>query len=339
MMSDIKSSVKPLHRRYEPDYVHDVPVLKHGGTEADPQGAREPFLFKHEDRFYLHYDGNGTANWGCTLAVSGDLYNWEKKGRMLEAGKPGETDHGGACYGPTFEFDGKWYMYYVSVENTSGAPWFIPALPYRTGLATSDRPDGPWTKVTTNLFQLGEPGSWNEGCICAPYIVKQDDTYYAFYSGSNMGPNYLRTIGLATAASPEGPWTDSGPEPILPLEENLENPAMYFEPELGLWFMFVNHVGVDEAGVEYTDAIWVYWSESLTAWNAENKAVVLDRANIPWVKQVVGLPAILADGGKLWIAFDASEGTIHDNFHGHCNRDIGLSSFTLPLRDPAGEGE
>ncbi|MBM7563106.1 family 43 glycosylhydrolase [Paenibacillus sacheonensis] len=322
-----------LKRRYEPDYVHEVPVLKHGDTDADIQGAREPFLFQHEGRFYLHYDGNGTRDWGCTLAVSDDLYHWDKKGRMLQAGEEGDTDHGGACYGPTFLFDGKWYMYYVSVANTSGAPWFVPALPYRTGLATADRPDGPWTKATTNLFTLGAPGSWNEGCICAPYLVREGETFYAFYSGSNMGPNFKRTIGLLTASSPEGPWTDSE-GPILPLDENLENPSLYYEPACGLWFMFVNHVGNNEEGVEFTDAVWVYWSESLTEWNAENKAVVLDAANIPWVKQVVGLPACLVDGDKLWIAFDASDGTIHENLHGHSNRDIGLSYFDLPLRSP-----
>lgn len=324
-------------RRYEPDYVYPEPVLRHGSVQGrngyDDQGAREPFLFAHEGRFYLHYDGNGERHWTCCLAVSDDLLHWEKKGRKLEVGPQGSYDAAGACYGPTYLFDGKWYLYYVSVQNTSGAPFYVPSMPYRTGLAVSDHPEGPWTKVSDNLFPMGEPGSWNEGCVCAPYIVRQGDTYYAFYSACNFTEPFYRTIGLAEAKSPEGPWVHRE-APLLPVEEQLENPVLYYEPACGLWFMFVNHVYKGDRG-EYTDAVWVYWSESLTAWNAQDKAVALDVGNIPWAPQYVGLPSGLVAGGKLWIAFDASGETgSRENLGGHMHRDIGMSCFDLPLRRP-----
>jgi len=319
-------------RRYEPDYIHPVPVLEHGDS-MDINGAREVFLFEHEGLFYLHYDGNGEKNWSCCQAVSKDLLHWDKRGEQLEPGLPGEIDHGGACYGPTFFFEGKWYLYYVSVENTSGAPFYIPALPYRTGLAVADQPEGPWTKVSTDLFTLGGKGSWNEGCICAPYIIHQDGKYLAFYSASTTGPVYYRTIGLAVSDSPSGPW-ELSPEPLLPLEEQLENASLYFEPACGLWFMFVNHVGRDEKGQEFTEAVWVYWSPSLTQWNAEDKAVVLDASNIPWVTQAVGLPSCLVADGKLWLGFDACKDPVNAINWGNAHRDIGMSRFDLPLRPP-----
>lgn len=324
----------PALRRYEPDYMHPTPVLRHGGKgDDDVNGAREPFLFAHGGKYYLHYDGNGPDRWCCCLAVSDDMIRWEKRGRMLTPGGEGEKDRAGACYGPTFYFEGKWHLYYVAVERTSGPPWFVPALPYRTGLAVADSPEGQWTKVSTEIIPLGEPGSWNEGCVCAPYVLKVNGTYYAFYSGSNFGPPYRRTIGLAAAPTPRGPWTHF-PEPLLPPEEQLENPFLYFEPVCGLWFMFVNHVGRDGSGAEYTDSVLVYWSPSLTEWNPEDKAVVADASNVPWAPQAIGLPAGLAAGGKLWIAFDASSGTIRENFGSHMRRDIGMCSFQLPLRDP-----
>ncbi|MBW7460235.1 hypothetical protein K0U00_39850, partial [Paenibacillus sepulcri] len=238
-----------------------------------------------------------------------------------------------ACYGPTFFFEGKWHLYYVSVENTSGAPFYIPALPYRTGLATADHPDGPWTKVSTSLLALGEKGSWNEGCICAPYVLQLDGRYFAFYSASTTGPDYYRTIGLAVSDSPGGPW-ELSPEPLLPPGEQLENASLYYEPACSLWFMFVNHVGRDEAGNEFTEAVWVYWSRSVTEWDPEDKAIVLDASNIPWVKQAVGLPACLVVGSKLWIGFDACKESVNSANIGNAHRDIGMCSFDLPLRAP-----
>ncbi|GGD46735.1 hypothetical protein [Paenibacillus nasutitermitis] len=324
-------SAAPL-RRYEPDYIHPTPVLEHG-DRMDSNGAREIFLFEHEGLFYMHYDGNGEKSWSCCQAVSKDLIHWEKRGEQLEPGLAGEVDHGGACYGPTFCFEGKWYLYYVSVENTSGAPFYIPALPYRTGLAVADQPEGPWTKVSTDLFTLGGVGSWNEGCICAPYIIHQDGKYLAFYSASTTGPDYYRTIGLAVSDSPSGPW-ELSPEPLLPLEEQLENASLYFEPACALWFMFVNHVGRDEKGQEFTEAVWVYWSPSLSEWNAEDKAVVLDASNIPWVTQAVGLPSCLIADGKLWLGFDACKEPVNAINRGNAHRDLGMARFDLPLRPP-----
>jgi hypothetical protein len=59
-----------------------------------------------------------------------------------------------------------------------------------------------------------------------------------------------------------------------------------------LWWLFTNHVGLRN-GLEYTDAIWVYWTKDLNRWNAENKAVVLDARDCAWSRHIVGLPAVV----------------------------------------------
>lgn len=56
------------------------------------------------------------------------------------------------------------------------------------------KPAGEWTGAT---------GLW------APDVAKLGDKYYLYYAASQFGTNQS-FIGVATGASPEGPWTDQG---------------------------------------------------------------------------------------------------------------------------------
>ncbi len=49
---------------------------------------------------------------------------------------------------------------------------------------------------------------------------------------------------------------------MVPVEEQIENSSLYYEKSIKTWFLFTNHIGVEE-GREFTDAIWVYWSKNL----------------------------------------------------------------------------
>ena len=121
--------------------------------------------------------------------------------------------------------------------------------------------------------------------------------------------------------------------PILPMEEQIENSSLYYEAQNGTWFLFTNHVGINEAGLEYTDAIWVYWSDDPTRWNPDHKAVVLDGENCQWSKECLGMPSVVPSGERLNIFYDAPGG---DSIS-HMGRDIGLAWLPLPLTPPAGK--
>ena len=117
--------------------------------------------------------------------------------------------------------------------------------------------------------------------------------------------------------------------PALPLEEQIENSSVYFEPSNGFWFLFTNHVGIDTRG-EYTDAIWVYWSKDPLKWNPAHKAVVLDGSNCTWSKVSIGMPSVVKVEDKLAMFYDAPGG---DSI-GHMRRHIGLAWLDLPLAPP-----
>ena len=74
-------------------------VLKHGDGpgQCDILGAREALIFEEKGVYHLFYDGAGPKGWLACLATSKDLKTWEKKGPILDFGKPGESDSAAAC--------------------------------------------------------------------------------------------------------------------------------------------------------------------------------------------------------------------------------------------------
>ncbi|MBT7298596.1 MAG: hypothetical protein HN849_03745, partial [Victivallales bacterium] len=138
-----------------------------------------------------------------------------------------------------------------------------------------------------------------------------------------------RSLGMAHAPHPDGPWTVLD-EPILPMEEQIENSSLYYEEANQTWFLFTNHIGINDLGQEYTDAVWVYWSDDPTRWSPERKAVVLDGGNCNWSQKCVGMPTVVRVGDRLAMLYDGPGG---DSIS-HMGRDIGLAWLELPLTPP-----
>ena len=80
------------------------------------------FIYRHENVFYLLYDGAGPKGWQCCLATSRDLKKWEKKGVVLELGGPADPDSRYTGYGPVLQADGKWILFYAAGRNASPGP-------------------------------------------------------------------------------------------------------------------------------------------------------------------------------------------------------------------------
>ena len=69
-------------------------VLRHGDgpDRCDVLGARDAWVFRDGDTYFMHYDAAGPKGWLASLAVSKDLTHWEKKGPVLDFGARGEDD-------------------------------------------------------------------------------------------------------------------------------------------------------------------------------------------------------------------------------------------------------
>ena len=305
-------------------------VLRHGDgpDSCDIYGARDIWVFEDNGKYYMHYDAAGPKGWLCALATSNDLIHWDKKGPVLDLGKPGSEDSKSASYGTVF-FDGKeWHVFYLGTLNTTKPPDRIPAFPYLTMKAKAKFPTGPWTKQYDVVPFRTQPNTYYTVTASPGFIVKHQGEYLHFFSAAVRNEGIIkRTIGLARTKDLNSEW-QIGPQPIVPLEEQIENSSIYYEESIKTWFLFTNHIGIEER--EFTDAIWVYWSKDLNKWDTKNKAIVLDNKNCTWSKRVIGLPSVLRIGEKLAIFYDG----LQEEGIGHMRRDVGLAWLDLPLKLP-----
>ncbi|GAB2497871.1 family 43 glycosylhydrolase [Promicromonospora xylanilytica] len=87
---------------------------------------------------------------------------------------------------------------------------------------------------------------WASGNAWAPTIIERDGKYYFYFSGHN--PAYGRkTIGVAVADSPEGPFT-AQPEAMILGNEAVTSgqaidPAAFQDPETGRYYLFWGNGG------------------------------------------------------------------------------------------------
>lgn len=306
-------------------------VLRHGGApgDCDIRGAREAIVFEDNGMYYLHYDGAGPKGWLASLATSKDMVHWEKRGAILDFGKPGSPDSAGAC-SPWVIHEGEWWhMFYLGTPNVTPAPDFIPGFPYLTLKARSHSPTGPWEKQYAAAPFTAQPGTYYSACASPGHIVKWKGEFLMFFSASTPGPDIKRTLSIARAKNLDGPWVVQA-EPIVPPAEQVENSSLYYEPKNKTWFLFTNHIGINDRKQEFTDAVWVYWSKDLNRWDAKNKAVVLDGRNCSWSQSCIGMPSVKKVGKRLAVLYDAPGGESIS----HMSRDIGLAWLELPLTVP-----
>jgi len=303
-------------------------VLKHGAgpNQCDYLGARDVWVWETGGKYFMHYDGAGPNGWLACLATSDDLTNWTTRGPVLALGQTDDDDSGSASYGTTF-FDGKtWHMFYMGTRHVSRAPDLIPVTPYMTMKARSASPLGPWRKQREVSPFRCEANTYYSDTASPGQIIKPGHEYLMFFSAATQREGHLlRTLAIARTKNLDGPWAVDL-QPIVPLAEQIENSSLYFEPANQTWFLFSNHVGI-ENGNEFTDAIWVYWTKDLNHWNSERKAVVLDGSNCLWSRKCIGLPSVVKAGRKLAIFYDAPG----DGSTSHMKRDIGLAWLGLPL--------
>lgn len=221
-----------------------------------------------------------------------------------------------------------WHMFYVGTPNTTPPPYRIPVFPYLTMKAWSTSLKGPWIKQYDVVALPPKDISYYTVTSCLGFVNKHKGEFLQFFSGAALDDKVTRrTLGIASTRDLNKSWIIEK-DPIFPLSEQVENSSVFFYEETNTWYLFTNHIGINEKREEYTDAIWVYWSKDINQWDASNKAVVLDGTNCSWSKGAIGIPTVIKVGRKLALLYDAAEG----NSIGHMRRNIGLAWMDLPLQ-------
>lgn len=178
------------------------------------------------------------------------------------------------------EDDGTWIMYFYTWGSTPGggdaATWGI-------GRATASDPAGTWTVDEEPVLVRGKEDSWDSGSVSAPRVVKTDDGYVMYYSGSSDG---LGTFQIGLATSEDGiTWTKQE-EPILTSPDGFytaHQPMVQQTPDG--WIMLYRQV-LERGKMELAYAVsddGVAWEPMGVVWN--NK--VIPRSSGFWYTALV----------------------------------------------------
>ena len=177
----------------------------------DDWGRRDfwaPELFKHRDKYYLHFTANGRERRGNDpvrrlVLAEGD----SPLGPFRQLKAPWfETGGRDVIDGHVFrDRDGKLYLYWVLLPEPGEVGFQI----HGRALGDDLTPTGE-SRLCFTASEPWEGQNVNEG----PFVLRHGHVYLLTYSGMPYtSPDYA--VGVATATSPLGPWTKSKAGPIL----------------------------------------------------------------------------------------------------------------------------
>lgn len=176
-------------------------------------------VLKIGERFFVWYTQRkkGTHPYASTIyyATSEDGLNWDDQGQALTKGPDGAWDSYGVITPYVAVANNKYYLFYTG----TGDPIFRDDLtPRHIGIAVSNSPHGPWSKLETNpVLSPGLPGKgWDAVLVDDAHLIKRDDKYWLYYKGRALGKGAAESQwGLAFAENPEGPYEKYEHNPIV----------------------------------------------------------------------------------------------------------------------------
>ena len=227
------------------------------GWFPDGFGLKEHTVFWFGDRYYIAatYLGADDYEQRLAYAASPDFCSWTDLGGILTDRQPGAWDEGRIWSPHVYAEDGVYYLFYAGVTQ---------AFAQSIMLATSTDPSDPasWERRGV-VFQPTHPGSVWEGfdswSDCRdPLVIKVDDLYHLYYTGTDVDGGI---VGVASAPSPLGPWTDQGAILTTPgvMPENAT-----FAANGGLHYLIYNHSGQNPLGAvyRYSTSLAGPWSDA-----------------------------------------------------------------------------
>lgn len=203
-----------------------TPVLTGSGTMGafDEQAVDCPFVFRHQNQYYMMYIGYDGKGYQTALATSDNLLDWTFAGTILARGEGNGWDSANAA--------GTWILrendinglpvlkkwndkYWLSYHSYPGEGY--EAGPGRIGLAWTQDPSLlTWNRIPTPVLLPEDGAPWEQGGLYKECLLEHDGKFYLFYNAKNPeGDNgWVEQIGLATSTDLVT-WTRSDRNPLL----------------------------------------------------------------------------------------------------------------------------
>ena len=257
------------------DHINN-PVLSKYNTIYDNHGVGACFILKDNNNYKMWYTGISDNGLGFILyAYSDNGLNWTKysKTPVLFPDSSGDWDSYHVSPGPVIKEDGIYKMYYSGWKNMDGE-WYV-------GLATSL--DGiNWTKYQNNPILSGSDWDLHIG---AQSIIKKDNTYYMFYTGSpELYGRYIYNVGVATSKDGYN-WQKYSGNPVMTKTQIWEGTGVAFPSviyENGVFKMIYEGVKQENSALGSAYSYDGYTWEK----NSKNPIFKTEDCNNNWVKIV-----------------------------------------------------
>ena len=219
--------------RYVSPFKYGQPVIIGSGKdgEFDSQAVDCPFVFRHNNRFYMTYVGYDGVGYQTALAVSDNLINWEELGVILGKKNDDSWDRSGIAGTWIIKEDNSLFGL-NQIKKIDGRYWLAyqayPGEGYEygageIGLAWSEDENLlEWHTLPEPVLKCKDGADWEKGGLYKACIVEDDGLYYLFYNAKNRTFNgWIEQTGFATS-------TD-----LLNWNRYKGNPVMKVEP--GTW--------------------------------------------------------------------------------------------------------
>ncbi len=202
----------------------------------DGIGLKDHTIFEYEGSTYLVSTHLETLHWEdrFTVARAAEGCDWHALDPILTERVPGSWDEFRVWAPFVLEEGGTFYLFYTGVTDE-----FTQSIL----LATTRTPDDPrsW-EARGVVFQPDHKGmvwagwgAWSDARD--PMVLEAGGRFYLYYTGLDEGGGI---VGVATAASPEGPWQDWGS--VLTLPEGIpESPTVFYRD--GWYYLAYNATG------------------------------------------------------------------------------------------------
>ena len=171
----------------------------------------------------------------------------------------------------------------------------LPAFPIRT---SNDLVN--WTQTGEYVFTSANKPVWADDHFWAPEIHRVSGRYVLYYTARNRSTNTL-CIGVATSASPTGPYTDIG-EPLIS-EEVAALDASFFADDDGRQYLYWK---ADAAWRDPSGPIWVQELSADGLALVGSRSAVL-RSDLEWEGRLVEAPQVAKRDGRYYLFYSGGK--------------------------------
>lgn len=212
-------------RPYLTPYKYGKPVLVGSGVDGnfDKHAVDCPFVFQHNDQFYMMYVGFDGKGYQTAIATSEDLLHWEHLAVILRREEGAGWDsvnvagtwilkENSMTAAPTLKkYDGKYWLVYHA----------YPGIGYEEGSAkiglawTEDENLLEWNRLPEPILTPEEGEDWEKGGLYKECLIEHEGQFYLYYNAKNQNHGrWKEQTGLATSTDLNN-WKRYDGNPVL----------------------------------------------------------------------------------------------------------------------------